>query len=126
MSRLILPEGFNKKPLTKKEEKKDKDEGPALERIPQATGWRMVVLPYRGTEKTKGGLYLTDKAVEEQQLTTNVGMILSMGSDAYADKDNFARCAGSRVKIEGGEIRILNDDEILAKLKDPKDVLTIY
>ena len=100
----------------------------------------MVVLPYRGTEKTKGGLYLTDKAVEEQQLTTNVGMILSMGTDAYADKDKFpngpwckkgdwvvfARYAGSRVKIEGGEIRILNDDEILAKLKDPKDVLTIY
>jgi chaperonin GroES len=140
MSRLILPEGFNKKPLTKKEEKKDKEEGPALERIPQATGWRMIVLPYRGTEKTKGGLYLTDKAVEEQQLTTNVGMILSMGTDAYADKDKFpngpwckkgdwvvfARYAGSRVKIEGGEIRILNDDEILAKLKDPKDVLTIY
>ena len=79
MSRLILPEGFNKKPLTKKEEKKDKEEGPALERIPQATGWRMIVLPYRGTEKTKGGLYLTDKAVEEQQLTTNVGIILSIG-----------------------------------------------
>ena len=63
-----------------------------------------------------------------------------MGSDAYADKNKFpngpwckkgdwvvfAKYAGSRVKIEGGEIRILNDDEILAKLKDPKDVLTIY
>ena len=60
-----------------------------------------------------------------------MGLILSMGSDAYADKDKFpngpwckkgdwvvfARYAGSRVKIEGGEIRILNDDEVLAKLK---------
>ena len=85
-------------------------------------------------------MLLTDKAIEEQQLTTNVGLILSMGSDAYADKNKFpngpwcekgdwvvfAKYAGSRVKIEGGEIRILNDDEILAKLKDPKDVLTIY
>jgi len=100
----------------------------------------MVILPYKGVEKTKGGLLLTDKAIEEQQLTTNVGLILSMGSDAYADKNKFpngpwckkgdwvvfAKYAGSRVKIEGGEIRILNDDEILAKLKDPKDVLTIY
>ena len=91
-------------------------------------------------EKTKGGLLLTDKAIEEQQLTTNVGLILNMGPDAYADKNKFpngpwckkgdwvvfARYAGSRVKIEGGEIRILNDDEVLAKLKDPKDVLTIY
>ena len=51
------------------EVKKEEDKGPALERIPQATGWRMVVLPYKGVDKTKGGLYLTDKAIEEQQLT---------------------------------------------------------
>jgi len=140
MSSLILPQGFKKKPEIKKEEKKEESKGPALERIPHATGWRIVVLPYKGVEKTKGGLYLTDKAIEEQQLTTNVGLILSMGTDAYADKEKFpngpwckkgdwiifARYAGSRVKIEGGEIRILNDDEVLAKLKDPKDVLTIY
>jgi len=142
MTSLILPEGYKKKPSVKVKEQKEDDrkEGPALERIPQATGWRIVVLPYKGVDKTKGGLYLTDKAIEEQQLTTNVGLILSMGSDAYGDKDKFpngpwckkgdwivfARYAGSRVKIEGGEIRILNDDEVLAKLKDPKDVLTIY
>jgi len=140
MSKLILPKGFSTKKPKVKEEKKEENKGPAMERIPQATGWRIVVLPYKGVDKTKGGLYLTDKAVEEQQLTTNVGLILSMGSDAYADKTKFpngpwckkgdwivfARYAGSRVKIEGGEIRILNDDEVLAKLKDPKDVLTLY
>ena len=137
MSSLILPEGL-KKAINKK--KKEENEKPAMERVPQATGWRMVILPYKGVEKTKGGLLLTDKAIEEQQLTTNVGLILSMGSDAYADKNKFpngpwckkgdwvvfAKYAGSRVKIEGGEIRILNDDEILAKLNDPEDVLNIY
>ena len=137
MSKIILPKGFKPKV---KEEKKEENKGPAMDRVPQATGWRIVVLPYRGVEKTKGGLLLTDKAIEEQQLTTNVGLILSMGSDAYADKNKFpngpwwakgdwivfAKYAGSRVKIEGGEIRILNDDEVLAKLKDPKDVLTLY
>ena len=25
-----------------------------MERVPQATGWRMVILPYKGVEKTKG------------------------------------------------------------------------
>jgi len=133
MSKLILPKGIK---LKQKEENKT----PALEKVPQATGWRMVILPYRGSEKTKGGIVLTGKAVEEQQLTTNVGLILNMGPDAYGDKDKFpngpwcakgdwivfAKYAGSRVKIEGGEIRILNDDEVLAKLKDPEDVLTLY
>ena len=140
MSKLIVPSYLKGNEKKVKETKKEEDKGPAMERIPQATGWRIVVLPHKGVDKTKGGLYLTDKAVEEQQLTTNVGLILSMGSDAYADKDKFpngpwckkgdwivfARYAGSRVKIEGGEIRILNDDEVLAKLKDPKDVLTLY
>ena len=86
MSSLILPEGL-KKAVNKK--KKEENEKPAMERVPQATGWRMVILPYKGVEKTKGGLLLTDKAIEEQQLTTNVGLILSMGSDAYADKNRF-------------------------------------
>ncbi len=140
MSKLIVPSYLKNNDDKKKEKKKEEDKGPAMERVPQATGWRMVILPYKGVEKTKGGLLLTDKAIEEQQLTTNVGLILSMGSDAYADKNKFpngpwckkgdwvvfAKYVGSRVKIEGGEIRILNDDEILAKLKDPKDVLTIY
>ena len=35
----------------------------------------------------------------------------------------FARYAGSRLKIEGGEVRILNDDEILATILDPEDIL---
>ena len=35
----------------------------------------------------------------------------------------FARYAGSRLNIDGGELRILNDDEILGTLDDPEDIL---
>ena len=51
------------KPAEKKEEEKQD-----LSRVPKPTGWRLVVLPYRGVAKTKGGVLLTDKAVEEQQM----------------------------------------------------------
>jgi chaperonin GroES len=136
MSKLIIPSYLKGKVEDKKEENKE----PAMDRVPKATGWRIVILPHKGIEKTKGGLLLTDKAIEEQQLTTNVGLILNMGPDAYADKNKFpngpwckegdwvvfARYAGSRVKIEDGEIRILNDDEILSTVKDPTDILTLY
>ena len=136
MSKLIIPSYLKGKVEDKKEENKE----PAMDRVPKATGWRIVVLPHKGIEKTKGGLLLTDKAIEEQQLTTNVGLILNMGPDAYADKNKFpngpwckegdwvvfARYAGSRVKIEDGEIRILNDDEILSTVEDPTDILTLY
>ena len=35
----------------------------------------------------------------------------------------FGRYAGSRFKIDGGEVRILNDDEIIATVPDPEAIL---
>lgn len=34
----------------------------------------------------------------------------------------IGRYAGSRFKIEGGEVRIINDDEVIAKILEPDDV----
>ena len=34
-----------------------------LERMPQPTGWRMLVLPYSGKTKTKGGILLANETV---------------------------------------------------------------
>ena len=111
--------------------------GTLLERMPSPTGWRLLILPYRGKGKTDGGIYLPDKVVEEQTVSTQVGYVLKVGSLAYQDSEKFpsgpwckqgdwvmfARYAGSRFKIEGGEVRILNDDEILACIGEPEDIL---
>ena len=106
--------------------------------MPIPTGWRILVLPHRGQGKTKGGVLLSDKTVEETQIATNVGLVLAVGPDAYNDKERFpngpwckekdwvifARYAGSRLNIEGGELRILNDDEILGTTDDPESILS--
>ena len=111
---------------------------PLLDRMPTPTGWRMLILPYRGKGKTVGGVYLPDKIVDDSQLTTVVGYVLKLGILAYEDKEKFpdgpwckqgdwvifARYAGSRFRIEGGEVRILNDDEILATIQDPEDIVS--
>ena len=108
-----------------------------LERMPTPTGWRLLVLPYRGKGKTDGGIYLPDAVVQEQTVSTQVGYVLKVGSLAYKDSEKFptgawceegdwvmfARYSGSRFKIDGGEVRILNDDEVLAKIMDPEDIL---
>ena len=108
-----------------------------LERLPTPTGWRILILPYRGQGKTDGGILLPDKVVEEQKVSTQVGYVLKVGSLAYGDPTKFpsgpwcqekdwvmfARYAGSRFQLDGGEVRILNDDEILAKILSPEDVL---
>ena len=67
-----------------------------------------------------------------------MGYVLKQGPLAYGDKDKFPegawckekdwvvfpRYAGSRFKIEGGEVRILNDDEVIATIMDPDDILS--
>jgi co-chaperonin GroES (HSP10) len=35
----------------------------------------------------------------------------------------FGRYAGARIHIDGGEIRFLNDDEIIGTVNSPDDVL---
>jgi chaperonin GroES len=111
--------------------------GSLLERMPTPTGWRILVLPYRGKGKTDGGIYLPDAIVQEQTVSTQVGYVLKVGDLAFLDSEKFptgpwcaegdwvmfARYSGSRFKIDGGEVRILNDDEVLAKILEPEDIL---
>ena len=108
-----------------------------VEKIPQPSGWRMVLFPLKLQGKTKGGVLLTDETVTESQVTTNICKVLKMGPECYKDKEKFpsgpwckegdwvliTRYAGSRIRIDGGELRIINDDEMLAVVDDPRDIL---
>ena len=135
MTNLILPEHVAKARAKQvKKETKKKEEA----QLPQPTGWRLLILPHKGKNKTKGGVYLTGKTVEETQIAANVGLVLKVGPDAYNDRDRFpngawckekdwvifARYAGSRLNIEGGELRLINDDEILGVVDDPESILS--
>jgi co-chaperonin GroES (HSP10) len=111
-----------------------------LDSLPKPTGWRILVLPYAGPKKTKGGIILSDTTQETIQMTTVCGLVLKMGDLCYQDKDKFpkgpwcqlnewvifSRYAGSRFKIDGGEVRVLNDDEVISTIKDPSDILHHY
>ena len=138
MNTLILPKHVAERRIKQVEKEKKKKNIPEASKLPIPTGWRILVLPHRGQGKTKGGVILSDKTVEETQIATNVGLVLAMGPDAYHDKERFpngpwckkndwvifARYAGSRLNIEGGELRILNDDEILGTTDDPESILS--
>jgi len=105
--------------------------------LPVPSGWRLLVLPFSPREKTKGGILIAQESLDKLRIATNCGYVVSMGPLAYHDKEKFptgpwckkgdwvifARYAGSRLPIEGGEVRILNDDEVLGTIKDPESVL---
>ena len=114
--------------------KSEKKEEPKL---PKPTGWRLLVLPFKMKETTKGGIVLAETTLERQQVASQVGLVMAMGPQCYKDKERypegpwckekdwvmFARYAGSRIKIDGGEMRLLNDDEVLATIDSPEDIL---
>ena len=106
-------------------------------KLPKPTGWRLLVLPFKMKETTKGGLVLAETTLERQQVASQVGLVMAMGPQCYKDEERypegpwckekdwvmFARYAGSRIKIDGGEMRLLNDDEVLATIDSPEDIL---
>ena len=104
--------------------------------LPQPTGWRILVLPFTPKEKTKGGILFSQEQLDKARIATTCGYVLKMGDLAYKDETKFnkpwckvgdwvmfARYAGARLPIEGGEVRILNDDEVLGTIGDPESVL---
>ena len=107
-----------------------------VDQLPEPTGYRLLVLPFTPKNKTKGGILFSQETLDRARIATTCGYVLKMGSLCYKDKKFtsgpwckkgdwviFARYAGSRLPIEGGEVRILNDDEVIGTIKDPESVL---
>jgi co-chaperonin GroES (HSP10) len=113
-------------------------EDPAV--LPVIPGFHILVRPISIKEKTKGGLYLPDSVKNDIAYLTTVGKVLAVGDSAYLDEAKFpkgpwckagqfviyGRYAGARFKTKFGEHRILNDDEIIATIKKPEDILALF
>jgi co-chaperonin GroES (HSP10) len=107
-----------------------------VDELPEPSGYRILVLPFTPKTKSAGGILFSQETLDKARIATTCGYVLKMGELAYKDKDKFnnpwcqkgdwvifARYAGSRLPIEGGEVRILNDDEVLGTVKDPESLL---
>jgi len=112
------------------------------ERLPQPTGWRILVAPYQGKEVTDKGVIIPDQIRQREALATVVAYVLKVGPLAYQDTTKFGpavfeedrawckegdwicigRYAGSRFSLEDMEVRVINDDEVIATLLDPEDI----
>ena len=139
---LYVPEHLATKP-TSNGAMEEKTSAPKTEmgKLPKPTGWRILIMPYVPPKKSKGGIEIPDEAHAREQLATVVGYVLAVGPLAYKDRNKFGnpddphenwepwckekdwvifgRYDGSRFKIIDGELRFLNDDEILGVVEDP-------
>jgi co-chaperonin GroES (HSP10) len=138
---IVEPQASTKEAYVAKE---DKVLDPALlesslsERLPQPTGWRILVMPYMGKATTDGGVFIPDAVRDREALATVVAYVVKVGPLAYKDPHKFGenpvpwcqegqwicigRYAGARFKIEEGDVRIINDDEVIATILEPDDI----
>lgn len=86
---------------------------------------RVVVRPNEAEEKTAGGIVLPDAAKEKQQRGTVVavgpGRLLDSGERApvsvqVGDQVLFGKYGGTDIEVDGEDVKILRESDILAKL----------
>ena len=111
-----------------------------LDRMPDPSGWRLLVLPYKGKGVTDGGIQLIKETVDREALSTVICYVLKVGPLAYKDENKFGdkawskkgdwiligRYAGTRFRLEDDhEVRIINDDEVIATILNPDDIKSL-
>jgi chaperonin GroES len=90
----------------------------------QPMGDRLVVKPMQSEEKTKSGIYLPDTAKEKPQ----EGKVIAVGPGRMTDEGKriapdvevgdiviYTKYGGSEIKIDGEELIIMRESDILAK-----------
>jgi chaperonin GroES len=88
---------------------------------------RVVVQPLEAEEMTAGGIVLPDTAKEKQQrgrvLAVGPGRLLDSGerssvSVKIGDEVLFGKYGGTDIEIDGEDVKILRESDILAKIVD--------
>ena len=102
--------------------------------LPLPVGYRVLIaLPQVKETFDETNLLKSSQTRHEEHIMSIIGMVVDMGSQAYADKDRFptgAWCkqgdyvmfranSGTRFKIADTEYRLMNDDSIEAVVRDP-------
>ena len=102
-----LPKAVEKAFASAEEDKNSVDpstmEESAMDRLPQPVGYRLLVIPY----------YMAAK--DQNKFPTG----------AWCEEKSWVligRYAGNRFKVDGLEVRLINDDNIIATILDPSDI----
>jgi len=86
---------------------------------------RVVVKPVEAEERTAGGIVLPDTAKEKPQrgkvVSIGPGKLLDSGergslSVAVGDEVIYGKYSGTDIELEGDEVKILRETDILAKV----------
>lgn len=108
--------------------------------LPDVPGYHVMIRPISLREKTKGGIFLPDKVVDDISYLTTIGQVVKLGDLAYEDSEKFPKgkwcevgdyvCygkhTGQKFVYKGVKLLLLFDDQIIMRVGDPKHLDTTY
>jgi len=108
--------------------------------LPEPTGYRILIAIPDKEEKTEGGILKAQETLHYEEVSSIVGFVMKMGPDCYKDETRFPTgpwCqvgdfvlfrafSGTRIKIHGKELRIINDDNVEAVVDDPRGIEKVW
>lgn len=142
MSDLILPPGLLLPPTIQPQDEPDEaltgeEKGTYL---PKPCGYKLLCALPEVAETFEGSeIVRPDAYARQEEHATAVLFVLDVGSEAYKDEKKFPNgpwCkkgdfvlvrtySGTRFKIFGKEMRLLNDDQIEAVVSDPRGITRV-
>ena len=121
-------------------EAKTSEDAPAVARkMPEPTGYKVLIALPKPDEKTEGGIIKARESLQAEEVSSITGFVLKMGPDAYVDEKRFPNgpyCkegdwivmraySGTRFKLDGQEFRLISDDSVEAVVDDPRGLVKI-
>ena len=102
--------------------------------MPEPSGYKILIALPDIEEATEGGIIKAEETRYAESVATIVGFVLKMGPDCYKDQKRFPSgpwCSegdfilmrtytGTRFRIHGKELRLINDDSVEAVIDDPR------
>ncbi len=125
------------------------DTGFTLEELPDPNLWRCLIFPKQPKKATESGLILAKGATDAEEALQYIGQVIKVGpmagrNDSYKNPDYdpakvfsgviperwlwnikpmdwvlFGKFAGLQITYKGQVLKLLNDDDIIAKISEP-------
>lgn len=110
------------------------------ERLPNPSGYKMLLIKPEIQEKSDGGIVYAESTRRKEEQGAVVGLVLKQGPMCYQDGEKFPTgpwCkegdfvllraySGSRFTVDGKEFIIVNDDQIEGTVEDPRGIGRAY
>jgi co-chaperonin GroES (HSP10) len=141
MSEIFLPPGIVLPKTYQPSEKPDENatEEEKAKVLPEPAGYKLLCIVPEVSRKIDGtelDLEKPKEVLHREEQTTSVLFVLRVGPDAYKDTVKFPNgpwCkagdfvmvrtyTGTRFKMYGKEMRLINDDQIEALVQDPRGI----